>query len=576
MKPEADAPAPQPLTLDWINTAAPESVRVALDGLYEHSPWVVDAALSARPFRALADLKRAMAAAVRDAGLERQLALIRAHPELAGRAMVAGTLTRDSSNEQSTSGLTHCSAEELQALQALNAAYTARFGWPFVLAVRGPSGRGLTRTEIIDTLRRRLDSDAPDERDECLRQIDRIAEIRLHDRLGLSAETGGATAPAVGASTPTDLAQRPIRFFHRGRTVEVEGVHPTLSVLDWLREHARCTGTKEGCNEGDCGACTVVVGELPEHTDDPSAAVRGLVLRSVNACLQFLPTLDGRALFTVEDLQAIAGGLLHPVQQALVECHGSQCGFCTPGFVMSLYEQYERQGAGGARPTRQQLADGLAGNLCRCTGYRPILDAAERQFELPPVRLDTAPVVAALRALQREPALDHRAPNRHRPLAASADTASASTQARDSDSDSARCGDGRIDRFMAPRTLTALAALRLARPEARLLAGSTDIGLWVTKQFVDVGDLLYLGRWTNSSASRFARCRTRSKRPRARSTSCGSAPVCRWTPPGACWPIAGPPSPRSACALPARRCATPARWAATWPTARRSATARRC
>ena len=164
-----------------------------------------------------------------------------------------------------------------------------------------------------------------------------------------------------------------IRFFHRGQIVEVSGAHPTRSVLDWLREDARCVGTKEGCNEGDCGACTVVIAELPEHGDAPERAVRGLNLRSVNACIQFLPTLHGKALLTVEDLKSMgdasadsaaragpdsaAGAArptvrLHPAQQALVECHGSQCGFCTPGFVMSMVASYEQHRAAGTRPTR--------------------------------------------------------------------------------------------------------------------------------------------------------------------------------------------------------------------------------
>src|ERR1700712_5575260 len=200
---------------------------------------------------------------------------------------------------------------------------------------------------------------------------------------------------------------RPIRFFHRGAVVEVSDAAATRTVLDWLREDARCTGTKEGCNEGDCGACTVVIGETAAPGD--KTAVRGLSLRTVNACIQFLPTLDGKALFTVEDLKAMRqGGLapsdiipLHPVQQAMVECHGSQCGFCTPGFVMSLWSTYEHHAASGSRPTRQQLADDLAGNLCRCTGYRPILDAGQRMFDLPAVRLNTRPVVEALKTLQR-------------------------------------------------------------------------------------------------------------------------------------------------------------------------------
>jgi xanthine dehydrogenase small subunit len=128
------------------------------------------------------------------------------------------------------------------------------------------------------------------------------------------------------------MPSQPIRFFHRGAVVEVADAAPTRTVLDWLREDARCTGTKEGCNEGDCGACTVVIGE-PARPGDP-AAVRGLSLQTVNACIQFLPTLDGKALFTVEDLKAMNAEKLHPVQEAMVECHGSQCGFCTPVFVL--------------------------------------------------------------------------------------------------------------------------------------------------------------------------------------------------------------------------------------------------
>jgi xanthine dehydrogenase small subunit len=167
---------------------------------------------------------------------------------------------------------------------------------------------------------------------------------------------------------------RPIRFFHRGAVVEVDGVSPTRTVLEWLREDARCTGTKEGCNEGDCGACTVVVGELPgAGAEGLPDVVGGLRLRPVNACIRFLPTLDGKALFSVEDLAR--GGALHPVQQAMVECHGSQCGFCTPGFVMSLWAAYEQHRAAATRPTRQGLADALSGNLCRCTGYAKIFDA---------------------------------------------------------------------------------------------------------------------------------------------------------------------------------------------------------
>ncbi|MFZ5521406.1 MAG: xanthine dehydrogenase small subunit [Pseudomonadota bacterium] len=286
--------------------------------------------------------------------------------------------------------------------------------------------------------------------------------------------TASATPDAPPLPPP-----RPIRFVHQGRIVSVEGLAPTTSVLAWLREHAHCTGTKEGCAEGDCGACTVVIAEPAPAGTAPAgsagtaaAVIDGLLLRTVNACIQFLPTLDGRALLTVEDLKAVAGGALHPVQQALVDCHGSQCGFCTPGFAMSLACAYEHHQAAGTRPGRQALADALSGNLCRCTGYRPILDAGERMFDAPPVRLDTAALKAQLAELALDAPLHYAGPS----AAASASQ------------------PGRIDHLHAPRTLDELAALRLARPDARLLAGATDIGLWVNKQFRDLGEVIYVGR----------------------------------------------------------------------------------
>jgi xanthine dehydrogenase small subunit len=252
-------------------------------------------------------------------------------------------------------------------------------------------------------------------------------------------------------STLAGCVERPIRFVHRGRVVEVRGADTTRTVLDWLREDARCTGTKEGCAEGDCGACTVLVGE-------PQGA--GLAWKNVNACIQFLPMLDGKALLTVDDLKSHNGGALHPAQQAMVDCHGSQCGFCTPGFVMSMVGICER-GAGRTAPTRQQLADDLAGNLCRCTGYRPILDAAQRMFELPPCQLDVAPIATALGTLAADA-----------PLALT---------------------DAHGARAFVPHTVDQLATLCQAHPQARLLGGATDIGLWVNKQHKSLPLLIATG-----------------------------------------------------------------------------------
>jgi len=259
--------------------------------------------------------------------------------------------------------------------------------------------------------------------------------------------TSPAAARPDTAGAPAGTP-RPVRFVHRGAVVAVQGPAPTLSVLAWLREHARCTGTKEGCNEGDCGACTVLLGELQADGQ--------VGFKPVNSCLQFLPTLDGKALLTVEDL-----GGSHPAQQAMVACHGSQCGFCTPGFVMSLAACGERHAAAGTRPTRAEIADDLSGNLCRCTGYRPILDAGQQMTTLPPQPLGSPALVAALQALHADTPLVYQA-------------------------------DGAAP-FHAPRTLDDLAALRAAKPQARLLAGNTDVGLWVNKQFRDLGEVIYLG-----------------------------------------------------------------------------------
>ncbi len=240
----------------------------------------------------------------------------------------------------------------------------------------------------------------------------------------------------------------PIRFYYHGAVQEVHDAAPTQTVLQHLREDLHCTGTKEGCAEGDCGACTVVLASLVDGQVE---------MKTVNACIQLTPTLDGKALFSVEDLQQ-PDGALHPVQQAMVECHGSQCGFCTPGFVMSLWGMYLKKD--GATPTRCEIDDGLSGNLCRCTGYRPIIDAARRMSELPKVTFDRAALAQQLQDLQR---------------------------------DSLHTYAARGQQFHAPRTVDELAQLRADKPQATLLAGSTDVGLWVTKQMRELGEIIYLG-----------------------------------------------------------------------------------
>ena len=227
-----------------------------------------------------------------------------------------------------------------------------------------------------------------------------------------------------------------LRFLRRGETVTVHGVAPDRTLLDLLREDLHLSATKEGCGEGDCGACTVVLGEVMDGQ---------LRYKAINSCIRLAASVDGMAVFTAEDIAAPTGEL-HPAQEAMVQCHGSQCGFCTPGFVMSLFGMYQNTN-GGKGISREQAQVDLSGNLCRCTGYRPILDAAQRMGSLPlpaGCAVDETATVAALKALK--PQANAEAP------------------------------------YLRPGTLNALLRARGAHPQAQVVAGTTDVGLWVTKQ----------------------------------------------------------------------------------------------
>ncbi|APW41940.1 xanthine dehydrogenase small subunit [Rhodoferax saidenbachensis] len=236
---------------------------------------------------------------------------------------------------------------------------------------------------------------------------------------------------------------QPLRFIRRGEVVTLHGVEPTRTLLEVLRDDLHCTGTKEGCGEGDCGACTVVVGEERDGQLHTSA---------INSCIRMAHSIDGMALWTVEDIAA-ADGTLHPAQEAMVQCHGSQCGFCTPGFVMSLFGLYQNQQ--GQTCTREEAQAALSGNLCRCTGYRPILDAAQAMHTLPAVPLDDTKVLSKLQLLAQSP------------------------QGLEANSS-----------YISPRSLKALLKARAQSPDAQIVAGCTDVGLWVTKMHMQFARVL--------------------------------------------------------------------------------------
>jgi xanthine dehydrogenase small subunit len=242
-----------------------------------------------------------------------------------------------------------------------------------------------------------------------------------------------------------------IRFLRRGKLQTLSGLAPTLTLLDHLRLTERATGTKEGCAEGDCGACTVVLRRLRGER---------LVYEPVNACILLAAQADGTEIITVEDLAA--GNELHPVQQAMVDHHGSQCGFCTPGFVMALFALHHRADARAV--DRARVNDWIAGNLCRCTGYRPIVDAALASCAAPANDWFSTQEPAARQAL---------------------------AELRDVND----IFIGTRERFFAaPAGITSLAKLYYANPEATLVAGATDVGLWITKQLRDLPKIIWLGR----------------------------------------------------------------------------------
>ncbi len=247
-----------------------------------------------------------------------------------------------------------------------------------------------------------------------------------------------------------------IKFLLGDQPRELSSFDPTMTVLDYLRIEERRTGTKEGCAEGDCGACTIVVGSLEGEK---------IRYQAVNSCLQFLPTLDGRQLISVEDLPD-SSGALHPVQTAMIRENASQCGFCTPGFVMSLFALYREGAAAGDPPELETINDVLAGNLCRCTGYGPIIEAARTMYE-PAAGPDhfernSAATVAALRALQDSQTIHLTGP------------------------------DGA--QSFAPTTTDALAEILAEHPGATLVAGATDVGLWVTKAQRRLDPVIFLDR----------------------------------------------------------------------------------
>ena len=259
--------------------------------------------------------------------------------------------------------------------------------------------------------------------------------------------------------TPIDNT---IQFVLDGKVVRAQGERRTTTVLDYLRENLHRTGTKEGCAEGDCGACVVMLGTL---SSDGSA----IDYIPVNACIQLLPSIDGKALKTVESLKR-HDGTLHPMQEAVAKGHGTQCGFCTPGIVMSLVNLVQVV----PQPSRQQLTDALSGNLCRCTGYKPIIDAATSVCQTGvSMSVQNAQEVELLRSIQRPsvPTITLEGDILVQPVI--------------------RTRKG--SEFVSPSTSDEVAAYLALHPHATLVAGSTEVGLQVNKQYTRPSHICYLG-----------------------------------------------------------------------------------
>ncbi len=240
-----------------------------------------------------------------------------------------------------------------------------------------------------------------------------------------------------------------LQFVRRGELVSLRNVPPTRTLLEVLREDLQCTGTKEGCNEGDCGACTVVLGEAKDGRIHYSA---------VNSCIRLAHSVNGLALWTVEDI-ASTDGTLHPAQQALVQCHASQCGFCTPGFAMSLFGLYQNQQGKTEPISRAQAMASLSGNLCRCTGYRPIVEAALQMGDLHPVHVNEAELLQKMELIK------------HTPIGQEPDSS-----------------------YISPTSLPALLSARTQHPQAQIVAGCTDVGLWINKLHMAFAQVLDVSR----------------------------------------------------------------------------------